>query len=399
MNFKQIKALSALPPGVLNWRLFVFWRDKNIAFHRQVLFHRMSHIGLFKFLAIFILSTLTWYFYFGWVFFFRTFRFRSRWVLPEGLKVIKQLYDLFCLTFLFSVPPHNYYSLRLHSVKKRDWLQFVFDHESPKWQHYLSLNASAFEKKYLASKHFFSLQNECHSINSIPTYYLINKGEKILWSKIFNKKSRFIKPDGLSQSKGCYELLFHENNTYSLRSKESNVILNDLELIKRSIASEAKKSDLIIQPLLICNKNLAKLLKCDGLITLRIITVIRNREVEIVSSLVFLPKKNKVRIAKILRVDNSSGKMANTFIYDGIYHCTKEDTKWLNECHSIIIPFWDDIKLLCVRAHKLCPHMYSVGWDLAIEEEGPVLIEGNNGFSLLHHQMDGLLNFKDLIKN
>lgn len=43
------------------------------------------------------------------------------------------------------------------------------------------------------------------------------------------------------------------------------------------------------------------------------------------------------------------------------------------------LPFWDELKDVAVRAHSAFEGRVVVGWDIAIDEEGPVIIEGNRG--------------------
>lgn len=41
------------------------------------------------------------------------------------------------------------------------------------------------------------------------------------------------------------------------------------------------------------------------------------------------------------------------------------------------IPFWEDVLSLCKEAAKTIPQLRFIGWDVAITEDGPQLIEGN----------------------
>jgi len=45
--------------------------------------------------------------------------------------------------------------------------------------------------------------------------------------------------------------------------------------------------------------------------------------------------------------------------------------------YNIQIPYWNEIKKITVKAQKIFDHSKSIGWDIAISSEGPVIIEGN----------------------
>ena len=51
------------------------------------------------------------------------------------------------------------------------------------------------------------------------------------------------------------------------------------------------------------------------------------------------------------------------------------------------LPYWKEVKALVLKAHKLIPQMRFIGWDIAITDNGPELIEGN------HHPDYDLLEF------
>ena len=43
------------------------------------------------------------------------------------------------------------------------------------------------------------------------------------------------------------------------------------------------------------------------------------------------------------------------------------------------LPFWQETLDLARRAHAAFPHWAAIGWDIAIVDDGPVMIEGNSG--------------------
>lgn len=52
-----------------------------------------------------------------------------------------------------------------------------------------------------------------------------------------------------------------------------------------------------------------------------------------------------------------------------------------------MVPHWDAVKTLAVRICEELPHLDYVGWDIAVTEAGPVLIEGNSHPSLRFFQL------------
>jgi len=53
-----------------------------------------------------------------------------------------------------------------------------------------------------------------------------------------------------------------------------------------------------------------------------------------------------------------------------------------------VLPSWDAVKALAVRAHDCFPQFPSIGWDIAITDQGPVVLEANyNWDSVLAQQV------------
>jgi hypothetical protein len=45
------------------------------------------------------------------------------------------------------------------------------------------------------------------------------------------------------------------------------------------------------------------------------------------------------------------------------------------------IPMWTEVVALAIKAHEAFPSLHFIGWDIAILQQGLVLIEGNAPFS------------------
>jgi hypothetical protein len=137
-----------------------------------------------------------------------------------------------------------------------------------------------------------------------------------------------------------------------------------------------------------------------GLNTVRVITQVEKSEVIIVAA--------RLRISINSSVDNlaagnmaapidlKSGKVMGAGVYSDI-------TKQPEMVHPITkqpvvgfeIPYWNEILDMVRQAALSIPENRSVGWDVAITNEGPLLIEGNHNWCKLLWQLpvgEGLKN-------
>lgn len=95
-------------------------------------------------------------------------------------------------------------------------------------------------------------------------------------------------------------------------------------------------------------------------------------------------------------VDNlhSGGLFAPIDLETGIISHPGYDKKHvLHKCHPVSgipiagfqIPFWKEVKKLARSLAVEVPQMRYIGWDIAVTETGPLMIEGNNhpGYDIL----------------
>lgn len=47
-----------------------------------------------------------------------------------------------------------------------------------------------------------------------------------------------------------------------------------------------------------------------------------------------------------------------------------------------VIPYWAEIRAFVERLHGMVPGLFTVGWDIALTNDGPFVIEGNDGWEL-----------------
>lgn len=122
-----------------------------------------------------------------------------------------------------------------------------------------------------------------------------------------------------------------------------------------------------------------------GVNTIRMITLINDSgKVEIIGSV--------FRISVNCKIDNySAGNLAaeinretGVVITGGIRKRSSCDR--YHDFHPVTgvpilgftIPFWEEVKTMILEASLVVPQVRSIGWDIAITDQGPVIIEGNS---------------------
>ena len=77
------------------------------------------------------------------------------------------------------------------------------------------------------------------------------------------------------------------------------------------------------------------------------------------------------------RVDLESGTL-KTVAADKAGNVFEKHPMTGTDIIGFTIPYWEDVKALCLRAMRKVPQMRYVAWDVAITPEGPKFIEGNS---------------------
>lgn len=155
----------------------------------------------------------------------------------------------------------------------------------------------------------------------------------------------------------------------------------------KEITEKIKKGFYILQKSVHQSKEMNEI-NSKSINTLRIITVNSGGKIRVLSSLL------RVGTNKSGNVDNwAAGGLAigiqdNGYLKKyGFYkpgHGLKEsahpDSKIVFEKYKV--PLLDEAYNIAIEAHKFFYNVGAIGWDVAITEEGPVFIEGNDNFEI-----------------
>ncbi len=139
--------------------------------------------------------------------------------------------------------------------------------------------------------------------------------------------------------------------------------------------------------------------------TVRIITQLNKKdEVDILGCRlrisVNLPVDNMAAGNLAAPIDEATGRLSGPAVYSDI---TKTEQVFHPETNEKIpgfqIPFWNETLSMVKKAAKLHPQNRSIGWDVAITEKGPGLIEGNHDWCKLLWQLPVKKGMKDILIN
>lgn len=274
----------------------------------------------------------------------------------------------------------------------------------------LKYNISIFDYFYFRFYKLTNLEKETYAGTGYMYEYQLQMNPKskreILENKlIFLKKySKFInhkyssKKEFLSKTSLANKLLNNESGKLVLKSSDGQcgegIKIIDLKKINKDELLEElhKTNNYFIEEFIIQHDDLMKL-SPSGLNTIRIFTQLnKNDEVEILGT--------RLRITINSYVDNlAAGNLAapineKTGIVDGagIYSdITKQD----ETTHPITrvdiigfqVPYWKESMQLVKDAALLYKENRSIGWDVAITNYGPELLEGNHNWCKLLWQL------------
>lgn len=164
------------------------------------------------------------------------------------------------------------------------------------------------------------------------------------------------------------------------------------EILLERLASIAVQQPLIVQPRLRAHRAFS-ILSNGALSTVRMVTCLDEfGDPEVVEALFRMAQGSR----SIVDNFHAGGLAAAVSLDDGrLGQASGQDSRceWVSkhpDTHAQIegfaLPFWLETKALATRAHQAFADRKIIGWDIAITDDGPVIVEGNSSPDLDMHQ-------------
>ena len=312
----------------------------------------------------------------------------------KNKSILLQLREMTVLWFRCGIDPPSYYAQELYEVARQ--------HEAPNYlTRYETKNGllstlnnrmpKPFKVNEMSHKVLFSACCAKYSIPH-PQQLLTVDGDKIDWNcmpsametDLFCKRQR-----GMGAT-GTRAFRYKAPNHYVGEDGEEH----DLEGVLRILKQAAANTPMLVQPWLRNHPSIADL-ALDSLITIRVVTCGNERgEPEVTLAMLRLLAKLEPKWKSLpdeeyaAPINIVSGEM-------GLFTGDNFRTSHLRyETHPItgaqingrVLPEWQAIMNLSIAAHKAFPHRLLIGWDIALTENGPVVLEGNSNLDVMFLQ-------------
>ncbi|WNO09102.1 sugar-transfer associated ATP-grasp domain-containing protein [Teredinibacter sp. KSP-S5-2] len=298
---------------------------------------------------------------------------------------LKQFLGVLKHALLHSVPPRFYYRYQLYLNNKHQWPDFIYTHELPAWHQAFSQQFSAESRAFLTDKKFFAEKLQLADLPSVPQVEKTFIDGKPNESILFQKKSLFFKPINGSRKQNCFVLNYIKNGDKYRLEQPNTQTLTSADCIQSFIQGQLSKRSYLIQHLLKNSAWFTSLGVDTDLIVIRLITGRTKGDVYPLCAVLELPTgKNNSRIIPMY-INANTGKI------DKIKRLPIKDStikNLLNLLNEKRLPDWESIKAFTKAAHNICPDVRTVGWDLAISDQGIVLLEGNFNWGVEVHQLN-----------
>jgi len=292
-----------------------------------------------------------------------------------GISCFRQFCEQYYLVLIEQIPPRSYYQFQLYDPER--WAQRSgYLHDGEAQAIFRVLNGFA-SNPVINDKHQFALFCEKAGL-PVPETIAVYPGNHFKHAVAFPPGDLFVKPLHGCRGEGAEYWTWNEDGTYCYKS-----FCCDADALHDRLNESGSKRALLVQSVLSNHEDLARL--SNGfLVTLRLVTA-RNLEGEI--ELLFALCQIPVGLQSI----SHKGLSAPVSLQAG---CLQAPFSWrpgdsvseLAASDQLIkgsqIPYWQATRDLVCRAHALLGGYFSLGWDVAITADGPVLLEANEGWEV-----------------
>lgn len=314
-------------------------------------------------------------------------RLSSKVKAATGKGRLRQVLEQFWVALCFSISPKKYYVFELFRPERfRNARHYIARYEFKGGLH--NLLESRIEnptRRILNDKAAFFRHCEARGVATPPSFLLMYQDGRMeplaQINGILPKRNLFLKPLRGRGGRGCERWIYRDNDRYV---DQDGIELDEAGLVER-LRGLARKEDYIVQEALAAHAELRDL-SMNVLTSCRIMSVKNEHGDFEVTHAVFKSSTKSDAIVDnfhkggvVSRVDMRTGELGPASDAGVGRPCIWYDTHPLSGAAITgrRLPMWPETVELVRQAHAAFPDRITVGWDVAIAEQGPVVLEGN----------------------
>lgn len=329
----------------------------------------------------------------------KTLRDKRSYSHCEKKNKLSQAIDLFCWAVKHWEENDYYYHYKLDDkgsnsdgyISKKEFMTL-----RDKSNSYYSGNRAIRYICFLSDKILFSKTME-GSVRIPKTVFYIRDGkindqyhisiERI--KEIVGLRKSFILKDSFGQeagkigveSDGVILIKFDEKKIYINNKEKNEAYFSDLLFSKK---------EWIAQELIIQAKDIS-VLNQSSVNTIRLLSVISNGKIEICKAVMKVGASGEIvdnfwTGGILINIDVETGCFTDQYLYETSLRDRQETNKLIDSVKGKRVKNWSDVINQASNAHQLVPKIKSIGWDVAITEEGACIIEGNDNWDVVMFQ-------------
>lgn len=305
----------------------------------------------------------------------------------SGKGKLRQVWEQLVVAFRHSISPKKYYVFELFRPERYPHAgAYIARYEFKGGLH--NLIESRIEdssRRILNDKAAFFRHCEAAGVYTIPTFMQVHVDGRVERLAEFQGElpavDIFFKPLKGRGGRGCERWLRQEDGGFA----DQHGTRKSTEELLAHIRTQARIEPVIVQQALFGHASLRDL-SINVLTTCRIMSVKNETGGHEVTHAVFKSSTRSDSVVDnfhkggiVSRVDIATGKLGPASDAG-----TKQPCVWFDKhptTGAMItgrqLPFWQETKDLLCRGHAAFPDRVTIGWDVAITDQGPVIVEGN----------------------
>lgn len=391
--FRRELWLRRIPHGAIS-PAFIWARDARVEAHRAMFWDAKPNLPKPVYLTVQLILWIKWMALFGWLALFRSLRYFGAVTRDQcGISQTRQFLRLLRTTFWACMPPSDAYRFGVIAHPERLW-NYVSDQHIAAYHSYRNRlnNVTPETIANLGDKLETSRALEAYLMPIAPTIESVSKGDEFNFLATLKTHGHlFCKEREGRGGMGAFECWVRDGEIGG-RLFEKHALPDQAAVIAAWNAL-LRRGEALVQPALPNHPLLIPLAPDGRTITVRCITERGKGTSSILCTSIEIPLKRRAGDNRsayvILPIDHDSGEI--TAMPDGSPQhpeTGKANTNLMKRWDAgRALPNWDELITQSKAAHDQFPDIWAIAWDWVLTPQGPVLLEGNNGFSGTMPQM------------